>query len=107
MRNQPPGTPGRRSSSPTATGPTSTRATGAGQRPGTEPRTRPCTELVQLYTNDPVAQLPRPVTELTGFTRVALTAGEERHITFRPSADRPSHTGPHMWLIVEPGEAPS
>lgn len=43
----------------------------------------PGAEVVQLHTADPVAQLPRPVTQLTGFARVFLAPGEERHVTFR------------------------
>ncbi|WP_234442953.1 beta-xylosidase/alpha-l-arabinosidase [Streptomyces cellulosae] len=44
---------------------------------------RPGTEVVQLYTADPIAHLPRPVTQLTGFARVHLTPGQERQVTFR------------------------
>ncbi|WP_338682762.1 glycoside hydrolase family 3 N-terminal domain-containing protein [Streptomyces acidiscabies] len=62
------------------------------------------TEVVQLYTADPVAQLPRPVTQLTGFARVALAPGQERRVTFRLHTDRLAYTGPAMHRIVEPGE---
>ncbi|NLU74367.1 glycosyl hydrolase [Streptomyces sp. HNM0575] len=65
---------------------------------------RPGAEVVQLYTADPVARLPRPVTQLTGFARVDLAVGEQRRITFRLHADRLSYTGPDMLRIVEPGE---
>ncbi|GAQ56041.1 glycoside hydrolase family 3 N-terminal domain-containing protein [Streptomyces acidiscabies] len=61
-------------------------------------------EVVQLYTADPVAQLPRPVTQLTGFARVALAPGQERRVTFRLHTDRLAYTGPAMHRIVEPGE---
>ncbi|MFC8342523.1 glycoside hydrolase family 3 C-terminal domain-containing protein [Streptomyces sp. NPDC057280] len=65
---------------------------------------RPGSEVVQLYTADPVAQLPRPVTQLTGFVRVRLAPGEERRVTFRLHADRLAYTGPDHHRIVEPGE---
>jgi beta-glucosidase len=65
---------------------------------------RPGTEIVQLYTADPIAQLPRPVTQLTGFARVELTPGEQRKVTFRLHADRLAYTGPDLHRIVEPGE---
>lgn len=61
-------------------------------------------EVVQLYTADPVAQLPRPVIQLTGFTRVRLDPGEERRVSFRLHADRLAYTGPELRRIVEPGE---
>ncbi|MFE4758180.1 glycoside hydrolase family 3 N-terminal domain-containing protein [Streptomyces mirabilis] len=62
------------------------------------------TEVVQLYTVDPVAQLPRPVTQLTGFIRVGLTPGEQRRVAFRLHADRLAYTGADLRRIVEPGE---
>ena len=64
----------------------------------------PGSEVVQLYTADPVAQLPRPVTQLTGFTRVHLAPGEQRRVTFRLHADRLAYTGPDLHRIVEPGD---
>jgi beta-glucosidase len=39
-------------------------------------------EVVQLYVRDPAASVTRPVLELKGFVRVALTAGESRTVTF-------------------------
>ncbi|MBO8191986.1 glycoside hydrolase family 3 C-terminal domain-containing protein [Streptomyces oryzae] len=64
----------------------------------------PGTEVVQLYTADPVAQLPRPVTQLTGFVRVHLAPGQQRRVAFRLHSDRLAYTGPEMHRIVEPGE---
>ncbi|MFJ1807799.1 MULTISPECIES: glycoside hydrolase family 3 N-terminal domain-containing protein [unclassified Streptomyces] len=64
----------------------------------------PGSEVVQLYTADPIAQLPRPVTQLTGFARVLLAPGEQRTVTFRLHADRLAYTGPDLHRIVEPGE---
>ncbi|MDX2898657.1 glycoside hydrolase family 3 C-terminal domain-containing protein, partial [Streptomyces scabiei] len=65
---------------------------------------RPGTEVVQLYTADPIARLPRPVTQLTGFTRVRLDPGEQRRVTFRLHTDRLAYTGPDLHRIVEPGD---
>jgi beta-glucosidase len=39
-------------------------------------------EIVQLYINDPVASLSRPVKELKGFRRVALAPGEKKLVEF-------------------------
>ncbi|MFF3258065.1 beta-glucosidase [Streptomyces sp. NPDC002932] len=62
------------------------------------------TEVVQLYFNDPVAQLPRPVSQLAGFARVDLEPGQERRVTFRLHSDRTAFTGRDLTRIVEPGE---
>ncbi len=43
---------------------------------------RRATEVVQLYTRDPVASLTRPVRELKGFQRVELGPGETRRVSF-------------------------
>lgn len=40
-------------------------------------------EVVQLYINDPVAEISRPVKELKNFSRVGLKAGESRVIKFK------------------------
>ncbi|MFG1667884.1 glycoside hydrolase family 3 N-terminal domain-containing protein [Streptomyces sp. Y7] len=61
-------------------------------------------EVVQLYTAAPVARLPRPVTQLTGFARVRLAPGEQRRVTFRLHTDRLAYTGLDMQRCVEPGE---
>lgn len=39
-------------------------------------------ELVQLYLNDPVCSISRPVRELCGFQRVVLAPGESREVRF-------------------------
>ncbi len=53
--------------------------TNAGQRDGSA--------VVQLYIGDTHAAVPRPPKELKGFSKVALKAGETRHITL-PLDDR-------------------
>jgi hypothetical protein len=62
------------------------------------------TEVVQLYLDDPVAQVTRPVAQLAGFTRVALQPGEQALVRFRLHADRTSFTGVDLRRIVEPGD---
>jgi beta-xylosidase len=61
-------------------------------------------EVVQLYAADPVASVTRPVTQLIGFARVRLDAGEAAEVSFTVHADRLSFTGRTMERIVEPGE---
>jgi beta-xylosidase len=62
------------------------------------------TEVVQLYLNDPVSQVVRPVRWLAGFARVTLAPGEARRVAFRLHADRTSFTGLSGKRIVEPGD---
>jgi beta-xylosidase len=64
---------------------------------------RPGAEVVQLYLRDPVAQVVRPLRQLSGFTRVWLDAGESCRVRFQLHADRTSFTGRDGRRIVEPG----
>ncbi|WP_433443906.1 glycoside hydrolase family 3 N-terminal domain-containing protein [Nonomuraea sp. CA-141351] len=61
-------------------------------------------EVVQLYLHDVVAQVTRPVRQLTGFARVRLEAGASARVTFRVHADRTAFTGRDLRRIVEPGD---
>jgi beta-xylosidase len=61
-------------------------------------------EVVQLYAADPVASVTRPVTQLIGFARVSLAAGQSAEVTFAVHPDRLSFTGRTLERIVEPGE---
>ena len=61
-------------------------------------------EVVQLYLRDVVAQVTRPVRQLTGFARVPLEPGEAKDVTFTVHTDRTSFTGRDLTRIVEPGE---
>ncbi len=61
-------------------------------------------EVVQLYLKDLVAQVTRPVKQLTGFARVPLEAGEAKDVTFTVHADRTAFTGRDYSRIVEPGD---
>ncbi len=61
-------------------------------------------EVVQLYINDPVASITRPVKELKGFKRITLAPGEQNKIIFTIPADMFAFTGQDYKKVVEPGE---
>jgi beta-glucosidase len=61
-------------------------------------------EIVQLYVQDLVGEVTRPVRELKGFQRISLAPGESRRVTFEvPVAELAFH-GLAMNYIVEPGD---
>ena len=60
-------------------------------------------EICQLYINDVVASVARPVKELKDFRRVALKAGEKRTIEFTIMPDKLAFYDLNMKPIVEPG----
>jgi hypothetical protein len=60
-------------------------------------------EVVQLYLNDPVALVTRPVIQLAGFARVPLEPGQRARVSFRFHAERTSFTGVDLRRVVEPG----
>lgn len=62
------------------------------------------TEVVQLYINDVVASLTRPVKELKGFKRVSLNAGETARVSFELGINQLGFYNRNMKYIVEPGE---
>jgi beta-glucosidase len=61
-------------------------------------------EVVQLFLHDVVAQVTRPVRQLTGFARVRLEPGASALATFTVSADRTAFTGRDLRRVVEPGD---
>jgi len=61
-------------------------------------------EVVQLYIQDLLASVTRPVKELKGFVRVGLEPGEAKKITFHIHTDMLSFTGIDFKRVVEPGE---
>lgn len=61
-------------------------------------------EVAQLYVQDPVASVARPVKELKGFQRVFLKPGESRRIVFNLTADDLAFLDENMRRVVEPGE---
>lgn len=61
-------------------------------------------EVVQLYLHDEVASVARPVTELKGFQRVHLKAGESRIITFKLLPSMFEMLDVQMKPVIEPGQ---
>jgi beta-glucosidase len=60
-------------------------------------------EVVQLFLHDVVAQVTRPVRQLTGFARVRLEPGASALATFTVPTDRTAFTGRDLRRVVEPG----
>lgn len=58
---------------------------------------------MQLYLQDPVAGVARPVKELKGFRRITLGPGEERKVEFTLAAEHFGFYGEDMRFTVEPG----
>jgi beta-glucosidase len=61
-------------------------------------------EVVQLYIQDPIASVARPVKELRGFARIGLKPGETKRVTFTLSADQLAFWQPGGKWLIEPGE---
>jgi beta-glucosidase len=61
-------------------------------------------EVVQLYVQDAVASVTRPIQQLAGFARVELAPGEARLVTFRLDASQLAFYDRRMRFVVEPGE---
>ena len=59
-------------------------------------------EVVQLYVNDPVASVSRPVRELRGFQRVTLAPGETKRVSFTIERSDLQFWSNGKW-VVEPG----
>ena len=60
-------------------------------------------EVVQLYINDVVASVTRPVKELKGFERIHLQPGEKRTVEFALPTELLSFYNIDMKRVVEPG----
>ena len=60
-------------------------------------------EVAQLYVHDEVASIARPVTELKGFQRVSLAAGETTSVQLRLTSKALSLWNSQMKQVVEPG----
>jgi beta-glucosidase len=61
-------------------------------------------EIVQLYVQDLVGEVTRPVHELKGFIRVSLEPGESQRVTLTVPVSELSFHGLDMEPIIEPGE---
>lgn len=64
----------------------------------------PGTEVVQLYVQDKVGSVTRPVKELKGFRRVALQPGETRTVTFSLPVSELAFWNIDMKKVVEAGD---
>jgi beta-glucosidase len=84
------------SMAPTGSATISVDVTNTGPRAGDE--------VVQLYTHDPLASVPRPIKELRGFQRIYLEPGKSRTVTFTLAAKDLAFwdVASHAWR-VEPG----
>ncbi len=60
-------------------------------------------EVVQLYVQDEVGSVTRPVKELRGFRRVALRAGESKRVSFTLYPSDLSFHDAELALVSEPG----
>jgi beta-glucosidase len=61
-------------------------------------------EIVQLYIQDPVASISRPVKELKGYRKIALAPGEQKEVSFTVTTKDLSFYNPDLEYIWEPGE---
>jgi len=73
----------------------SVRVANTGERDGAD--------VVQLYAADPVASVTRPVTQLLGYARVELAAGESAEVVFDVPTTRLAFSDRRMVRVVEPG----
>jgi beta-glucosidase len=71
------------------------RVTNTGERAGTE--------VVQLYLQDPVASVTRPLQQLAGFARVPLEPGATKRVRFRVDPSQLAFYDRAMRFVVEPG----
>jgi beta-glucosidase len=60
-------------------------------------------EVIQLYINDILASVTRPIKELKAFERIYLDSGERRTVTFHLSANSLAFYNRKMERKVEPG----
>ena len=61
-------------------------------------------EVVQLYIHDELASVARPITELKGFQRIHLKAGESREMSFMITPEMLSMLNIDMKKLVEAGD---
>ena len=64
---------------------------------------RPGEEVVQLYVNDVVSSVTRPVKELKGFRKIALAPGEKKTVKFTITPEELAFYDQQMVRKVEPG----
>jgi beta-glucosidase len=59
---------------------------------------------VQLYFRDPVAEVTRPLVELTDWALVDLAPGQSREVTFDVHAEQFAYVGRDLTARVDEGE---
>lgn len=64
----------------------------------------PGSEVVQLYINDELSSVLRPVKELKGFEKIILNPREKKRVWFRLTFDELSFLDRNMKRVVEPGK---
>ncbi|HEY0897768.1 MAG TPA: beta-glucosidase BglX [Sphingobacteriaceae bacterium] len=74
----------------------SVTVTNSGSRPGKE--------VVQLYIQDLVGTVTRPVKELKGFQKIALKAGESKTVSFKITEEDLKFYNSDLKFIAEPGD---
>jgi beta-glucosidase len=60
--------------------------------------------VVQLYIEDPVASVARPVQELKGFSRVTLQPGEQQTVRFAIGEEQLKFYNAKLQRVAEPGQ---
>ena len=60
--------------------------------------------MVQLYIRDELASVARPLTELKGFQRIHLKAGETKTVSFVILPEMLSMLDINLKKIIEPGD---
>jgi len=61
-------------------------------------------EVVQLYTQDLVGSITRPVKELKGFQKISLRPGESKEVAFVISAEDLKFYNANLEYVAEPGD---
>ncbi|WP_315975870.1 beta-glucosidase BglX [Parapedobacter soli] len=61
-------------------------------------------EVVQLYVQDVVGSVTRPVKELKGFRKIWLDPGQSQHVTFELTAEDLKFYDADLDYVAEPGE---
>ncbi|WP_289700504.1 fibronectin type III-like domain-contianing protein [Duncaniella muris] len=61
-------------------------------------------EIVQLYINDPVARIARPVKELKSYKRVFIPKGETVNVSFEIDSDMLKYYDNELKYGYDPGE---
>ena len=60
-------------------------------------------EVVQLYINDEISSMSRPVKELKGFEKINLATGEKKTVRFKLTPEHLSFLDKNLEPVVEPG----